>query len=109
MPIKNVTKEVIVVEETHLTSIRTHILILYFLVTWPIIYLICFITRPSWLVGDDGYLANFTGPSGASTNSSNASLSNTILSDQGRENILWVSFLFALLVLLIVYLIMSYF
>ena len=85
MPIKNVTKEVIVVEESHLTSIRTHILILYFLVAWPIIYLICFISRPSWLVGDDGYLANFTGPSGASTNSSNASLSNTILSDQGRK------------------------
>lgn len=109
MSTKNVTKEVIVVEETHLTSIKTHILILYFLVSLPIIYLFCFISRPSWLVGDDGYLANFTGPSGASTNSSNSNLSNTILSDTGRENILWISFLFAILVLLIVYFIMYYF
>ena len=90
-------------------NMRTHLAIIYFLISWPIIYLICFVTRQEWFVGYGGYLSSFGGGNGTKNNSSNPSFNNSILSDEGRQNILWVSLLFALLVGLLSYFLLYYF
>lgn len=100
--------EVVVIDPGFRIS-RSHLAFIYFLISWPIIYLLCYVTRPNWIVSTQGYLINFSLGSGAVNNSENNSFSNSLLSDQGRENILWVSLLFALLVGLIAYLTLYYF
>ena len=105
---KDITTDVLIIEKGFLMS-RGHLAFLYFLISWPIIYLLCFVTRQEWFVGYGGYLSNFTTGSGSPNTAPNASLSNTVLSDQGRSNILWVSFLFALLVGLLAYFILYYY
>lgn len=105
---KDMTSEVIVVEKGFNIS-KGHLAFLYLLISWPIIYILCYVTRQEWFVNYDGYLSTLSGGSGVPVNISNANLNNTVLSDKGRENILWVSFLFALLVGLLVYLFLYYF
>ena len=105
---KDITTDVVIIEKGFLMS-RGHLAFLYFLISWPIIYLLCFVTRQEWFVGYGGYLSSLTTGSGSPNTAPNASLSNTVLSDQGRENILWVSFLFALLVGLLAYFILYYY
>ncbi len=108
MKSKKSTEEVLVFKEKGITLSRGHLSFMYVLITWPIIYLLCFVTRPEWIVNYNGYLLRFEGGSGVANASSNPSFSNTILSDNGRENILWISFLFALLVGLLVYILVGY-
>ena len=88
---------------------RSHLSFIYFLISWPIIYLLCYVTRPVWIVGDNGYITQLTSGTGTPSVSPNPSFSNSVLSDVGRENILWVSFLFALLVGLLAYLLLTYY
>lgn len=103
-----VKKEIIVIDNgANIT--RYHLCFMYVLILWPIIFLICFVTQEDWVVGNDGYLLNFNGATGTSTNSANLQTTNTLLSDTGRNNILWVSFLFALLGGLLIYLIFYYY
>ena len=109
MKSKKSTKEIVFVRENGITISRWHLSFIYVLISWPIIYLLCYVTRPTWIVSDSGYLLNFTGGSGTPNASANPSFSNTVLSDNGRENILWVSFLFALIVGLFAYILMSYY
>ncbi len=91
------------VESNNVMISKYHLCFLYVLVSWPIIYLLIFITRPDWITGNNGYLQNF-GNTGTGTGTTEGKPgNNTILSDVGRENILWVSFLFALLVGLLVF------
>ena len=101
-------KEIVVIEDG-VTISRFHLSFMYVLILWPIIFLFCFVTQQEWFVGNDGYLLNFAGATGPSTNSSNLSTSNTLLSDTGRNNILWVSFLFALLGGLVIYFLFYYY
>jgi hypothetical protein len=101
-------KEIVVIEDG-VTISRFHLSFMYVLILWPIIFLLCFVSQQQWFVGDDGYLLNFSGATGSTTNSSNLSTSNTLLSDTGRNNILWVSFLFALLGGLVIYLLFYYY
>ena len=105
---KDITTDVVIIEKGFLMS-RGHLAFLYFLISWPIIYLLCFVTRQEWFVGYGGYLSSLTTGSGSPNTAPNASLSNTVLSDEGRSNILWVSFLFALLVGLLAYFILYYY
>lgn len=104
---KNTETEIVVIDRRFYIS-RGHLAFIYFLISWPIIYLLCFVTRQEWFIGYEGYLSTFNGGSGVPNNSPNASLGNTVLSDQGRENILWVSALFALLVGLVAYFALYY-
>ena len=91
------------VETNNVMISKYHLSFLYVLVSWPIIYLLIFVTQPDWIVGNKGYLSAFGGGSGTPTTNGKSGLNNTLLSDSGRENILWVSFLFALLVGLLVF------
>ena len=91
------------VESNNVMISKYHLCFLYVLVSWPIIYLLTFITRPDWITGNNGYLNNFGTNGTGTTTTEGKPGSNTILSDIGRENILWVSFLFALLVGLLVF------
>ena len=91
------------VETNNVMISKYHLSFLYVLVSWPIIYLLIFATQPEWIVGNKGYLSSFAGGAGTPTTNGKANLNNTLLSDTGRENILWVSFLFALLVGLLVF------
>tara|TARA_Y100000593_G_C4089938_1_gene228031 strand:- start:106 stop:432 length:327 start_codon:yes stop_codon:yes gene_type:complete len=104
---KDTTTEVVIIEKGFLMS-RGHLAFIYFLISWPIIYLLCFVTRQEWFIGYSGYLTSLTTGSGTPNTAPNASFNNTVLSDQGRENILWVSFLFSLLVGLLAYFILYY-
>ena len=83
-------------------------------ISWPLIFLFFFVTQPGWLMDPvDGYLSGFPGTGGSGSGSvlksGNSNLSNTLLSDKGRQTILWVSFLFALLVGLFVYVLTRYY
>lgn len=92
------------VETNNVMISKYHLSFLYVLVSWPIIYLLIFATQPEWIVGNKGYLSAFgNGGTGTPTTNGKSGLNNTLLSDTGRENILWVSFLFALLVGLLVF------
>ena len=97
-------KEIVFISNGGVNISRYHLTFMYVLILWPIIFLVCFVTQQEWFVGEDGYLFNFGGATGTPTNSGHLSTSNTLLSDTGRANILWVSFLFALAVGLIIYL-----
>ena len=91
------------IETNNVMISKYHLCFLYVLISWSLIYLFIFVTQPSWVTGNNGYLNNF-GSSGTGTNTSEGKPgNNTLLSDIGRENILWVSFLFALLVGLLVF------
>lgn len=109
MKSKKSTDEILIFKERGITLSRGHLSFMYVLITWPIIYLLCFVTRPEWIVNYNGYLLTFGGGSGTPNASSNPGFSNTILSDNGRENILWISFLFALLAGLLVYILLGYY
>jgi hypothetical protein len=101
--------EVVIVSTPGIGVSRSHLSFIYFLISWPIVYLLCYVTRPVWIVGDNGYITQLTGGSGTANASPKPSFTNSVLSDAGRENILWVSFLFALLVGLLDYLLLSYY
>ena len=88
---------------------KWHLSLLYVLITWPIIYLLIFVVQPSWVVTTEGYIDSFTGGQGTPLVNGGGNLSNTLLTDEGRSNILWVSFLFALLVGFVAYLILSFY
>lgn len=91
------------VETDNVIISKYHLCFLYVLISWSLIFLFIFVTQPGWVVGDGGYLLNFGSGTGTPTSEGKANLSNTILSDSGRENLLWVSFLFSLLVGLLVF------
>jgi len=91
------------VETDNVIISKYHLCFLYVLISWSLVFLFIFVTQPGWIVGKGGYLSSFVTGSGVATTEGKASLTNTILSDQGRENLLWVSFLFALLVGLLVF------
>ena len=97
-------KEIVFISNGGVIITRYHLAFMYVLILWPIIFLACFVTQQEWFVGEDGYLLSFGGATGTPTNSGNLSTSNTLLSDTGRSNILWVSFLFALAAGLLIYL-----
>jgi len=91
-----------------------HLALLWTFVSWPIIFLLFFVSQPAWLMDPvDGYLSGFPNTSGSGSGSvlksGNSNLSNTLLSDKGRQTLLWVSFLFALLVGLFVYVFTRYY
>lgn len=106
---KNLSSEVIVLDRSAFYISKGHLAFLYFLISWPILYLILFVTRQEWFIGYGGYLTSLSGGSGSANNAPNPSFSNTVLSDEGRQNILWVSLLFALLVGLLSYFILYYY
>ena len=91
------------VETDNVIISKYHLCFLYVLISWSLVFLFIFVTQPGWIVGDGGYLLTFANGTGTPTYEGKASLANTILSDQGRENLLWVSLLFALLVGLLVF------
>ena len=101
--------EVVFVKSDGIIISRFHLSFIYILISWPIIYLLCYVTRPTWIVSDSGYITQLTSGSGTANASPNPNFNNSVLSDSGRENILWISFLFALLVGLIMYLLLSYY
>ena len=104
-----VERDVVVVKSNGVLLSRFHLTFIYVLILWPIIFLICFVTQQEWFIGYQGYLSGFSsGGSGTPNNSPNASFSNAILSDEGRQNILWVSFLFALLAGFFIYYLLYY-
>jgi len=82
--------------------------LMWTLISWPIIYLLIFVTQPSWILGDGGYLQSFSSTSGTPTTEGKGGNTNTIMSDSGRTNALWVSFLFSLIVGLFAFLLYSY-
>lgn len=91
------------VETNNIMISKYHLCFLYVLISWSLIYLFIFVTRPDWIAGDNGYLNNFgTSGTGNSTTEGKPG-NNSLLSSTGRENILWVSFLFALLVGLLIF------
>ena len=104
----SVPKEIIIVNNGGVAISRYHLTFIYVLILWPIIFLICFVTQQEWFVGSDGYLLNFSGATGVSTNSSGLATSNTLLSDAGRSNLLWISLLLALAAGLLIYLLFYY-
>jgi len=83
---------------------KYQLIFLYTLIFWALIYIFFFVTQPSWAVTDAGYLLTFANGSGVPNSQGQGNLSNTLLSDEGRSSLLWVSFLFALLVGLLLYL-----
>lgn len=91
------------VETDNVIISKYHLCFLYVLISWSLVFLFIFVTQPGWIIGDGGYLLAFANGTGTPTSEGKASLANTILSDQGRENLLWVSLLFALLVGLLVF------
>ena len=102
-------EEVVFLNPSGVFLSRFHLTFIYVLILWPIIFLICFVTQQEWFVGYQGYLTGFSdGGSGSPNNSPNARFSNAILSDEGRQNILWISFLFALLAGFFIYYFLYY-
>jgi len=106
---KDLTTEVVVLDNPGFYISKGHLAFLYFLISWPILFIILFVARQEWFIGYGGYLTSLNGGSGSPNNAPNASFNNSVLSDEGRQNILWVSFLFALLIGLLTYLIFYYF
>ena len=105
---KKTTKEIIFIDDTGVSISRFHLSFIYTLILWPIVFLACFVTQQEWFVGSDGFLFSFSSASGSSTNSSNLKTKNTLLSDEGRINIFWVSLLLALASGLVIYLLLYY-
>lgn len=105
---KDISTELIFIDKSFRIS-RAHLAFIYFLISWPIIYLLCFVTRQDWVIGTQGYLFAFDGGNGTVNTGNNPSFKNSLLSDSGRENILWISALFALLVGFLAYFILYYF
>lgn len=85
---------------------KYQLIFMYVLIFWALIYIFFYVSQPEWAVSDDGFLLSFgTAGSGTPNSQGQGNLTNTLLSDHGRSNILWVSFLFALLVGLLLYII----
>jgi len=72
-------------------------------ISWPLIYILFFVTQPQWALSNESYMLNFAGGSGVANTNSTSGLSNTILTEEGRSRILWISFLFSLIVFIFVY------
>ena len=86
------------IETNNVMISKYHLCFLYVLISWSLIYLFIFVTQPNWVTGNNGYLTLILVLVGTGTNTSEGKPGkNTLLSDIGRENILWVSFLFALI------------
>jgi len=85
-----------------LSPLQLCLLVLF--ISWPILYLLVFTTQPEFILGDtQNFLKNFESGSGIPMTTPNGNLSNTLLSDKGRETVLWVSFLISLLITLLLY------
>ena len=101
--------EAVIVTDDVIQISKVHLSFIYVFISWSLIYLFIFVTQPSWVVSTSGYLQSFTSGSGTPLNVDNGGINNTLLSDEGRSNILWVSFLFALLVGFIIYLLLYFY
>ena len=87
---------------------KFHLAFIYTMLSWPIIYILIFVTQPEYLLPNGGYISTFGSGSGTAINTGKGNLNNTLLTDLGRETILWISLLFSLLVGLIVYYLLFY-
>ena len=85
-----------------LSPLQLCLLVLF--ISWPILYVLIFTTQPDFILGDtENFLRHFETGTGAPVTTPNGNLSNTLLSDKGRETVLWVSFLISLLITLLLY------
>lgn len=84
-------------------------ILLSLFISWPILYVLIFTTRPKFILGDtDSFVNNINNGSGTVITEPNGNLDNTLLSDKGRQRILWVSFLISFLISLIIYIFLQY-
>ncbi len=87
-----------------------YISLLSFFVLWPLIYVCIFATQPSFILGDtENFILN--GPSNGSSTpivTDNGNLTNTLLTDKGRQTILWVSVLTAFIASIVLYFFISF-
>lgn len=99
-------------EKTQLLFVLSpsHLALLILFISWPILYLLIYTTQPDFILGDTkNFLADFgSAGSGTVLTTGSGDLKNTLLSDEGRQTILWVSFLIALLLTILLYLIFFY-
>ena len=85
-----------------LSPLQLCLLVLF--ISWPILYLLVFTTQPDFILGDtQNFLKTFDSGTGNPMVTPHGNLSNTLLSDKGRETVLWVSFLISLLITLLLY------
>lgn len=85
-----------------LSPLQLCLLVLF--ISWPILYLLVFTTQPEFILGDtQNFLSDFASGTGTPIVTPNSNLNNTLLSDKGRETVLWVSFLISLLITLLLY------
>ena len=99
-------------EKTHLLFVLapSHLALLILFISWPILYLLIFTTQPGFILGDtQNFLTSFGGGgSGTVLTTGSGNLNNTLLSDEGRQTVLWTSFLISLLLTILMYLIFFY-
>ena len=98
-------------EKTHLLFVLapSHLALLILFISWPILYLLIFTTQPGFILGDtQNFLTSFEGGSGTVLTTGSGNLNNTLLSDEGRQTVLWTSFLISLLLTILMYLIFFY-
>lgn len=87
-----------------------HLCLLILFISWPLIFLFIYTSQPEFILGDtNNFILNFSNGNGTEITQQNGSFQNKILSDKGRQTILWVSFLTSFLVALLFYLIFSLF
>jgi hypothetical protein len=88
----------------------SHLALLILFISWPILYLLIFTTQPGFILGDTQNFLNSFGEAGSGTvlTTGSGNLNNTLLSDEGRQTVLWTSFLTSLLLTIIMYLIFFY-
>ena len=87
-----------------------HLCLLILFVSWPILYVLIFTTQPDFILGDtQNFLKDFgTNGTGSVIVTGSGNLENTLLSDKGRQTVLWVSFVISLLMSILVYLLTFY-
>jgi hypothetical protein len=79
------------------TSVYISIFLLTLFISWPSIYLFMWTYPPksSDILSTSAFMESFASGSGTPVTSGKGNLNNTLLTDKGREEILWWSLLFA--------------
>lgn len=86
-----------------MTISKIHLVFIYGICFWTLIYILLFIDQPSWLLTNDSFISTFNAGSGTPINTGSGSLTNTLLTTEGKLQILGWSFLFAFVAAILVY------
>lgn len=91
------------------TSLYLTAFLLTLFISWPIIYLLFWTYQPKWAFSKDAFIYTFANGSGQANTSDKGNLNNTLLTDKGREQILWISLGFSFIPVFVVILFLYFY